>query len=196
MVIRDNDSTLTTGTKVISSLAYNTPYYWRVRAIKCGGLSAWTSTNFTSIVAAPVAITLGTLAPSVVTGVSINPTLTWGTVAGAALYQAQVSTASIFDVIRDNDSTLTTGTKAISSLAYNTSYYWRVRAINNGGISAWTSTNFTSIVAAPVAVTLTAPINGVTGVSVNPSLTWGTVAGATLYQAQVSTASIFRCYPG
>jgi hypothetical protein len=93
-----------------------------------------------SIVSVPVAAVpvLATPANNA-TGVSITPTLTWGTISGASTYRVQVSTISTFATTIANDSTLTVGTKSLTGLVNNTTYYWRVNCKNTGGISAWTS---------------------------------------------------------
>ena len=74
------------------------------------------------------------------TNISLTPTLTWGTVANAATYRVQVSTAAAFTSTALDDSSMTTGTRAITAaLANGTTYYWRVNAKNTGGTSAWTT---------------------------------------------------------
>ena len=87
-------------------------------------------------VTAPVAPTLSTPANASV-GASVTPTLTWGTVSGAVLYHLQVSSVSTFASTVVDDSAITAGTKAITGLVNNTTYYWRVNAKNIGGTSAW-----------------------------------------------------------
>jgi hypothetical protein len=188
-----DDSTLTVGTKAITGLANSTTYYWQVNAKNAGGTSAWSGIfSFTTV---PVTSGVPTLtSPSdAATGIAIAPTLTWGTVAGAVTYRVQLSTVSTFATTVADDSTLTVGTKAITGLTNSTVYYWRVNSKNSGGTSAWaTAFSFTTIIAAPAtAPTLTAPANAATGISVTPTLTWGTVAGAATYRVQLSTISTF-----
>jgi hypothetical protein len=67
-----------------------------------------------------------------------TPTLTWGTVIGAATYRIQVSTVSTFTTTIVNDSTLTVGAKVVTNANAGT-YYWRVNAKNAGGTSAWST---------------------------------------------------------
>ena len=188
-----DDSTLTFGTKAVTGLANSTTYYWQVNAKNAGGTSAWSGIfSFTTV---PVTSGVPTLtSPSdAATGIAIAPTLTWGTVAGAVTYRVQLSTVSTFATTVADDSTLTVGTKAITGLTNSTVYYWRVNSKNSGGTSAWaTAFSFTTIIAAPAtAPTLTAPANAATGISVTPTLTWGTVAGAATYRVQLSTISTF-----
>ena len=144
-----NDSTLTTASKALSSLANSTLYFWRVNAKNSGETSAWsTAFSFTTIVAAPAVPVLSAPVNNA-TGVAVNQTLSWVAVSGAATYRVQVSTASDFSTgIVVDDSTLTAASKALNSLTNSTVYYWHVNAKNAGGTSAWsTAFSFTTVVA-------------------------------------------------
>jgi hypothetical protein len=144
-----------------------------------------------SAVAPPSAPTLSSPSNGA-TSVSITPTLSWNASSGATSYQLQVSTNSSFSTTVVNQTGITTTSYAVSGLANNTTYYWRVNATNAGGTSAWSSSrSFTTIVAAPSAPTLSSPSNGATGVSITPTLSWNASSGATSYQLQVSTSSSF-----
>jgi hypothetical protein len=186
-----DDSTLTAGTKAITGLVSGTTYYWRANAKNTAGTSAWSSMwSFTTAVGAPVAPVL-TNPANAATGIATSPTLTWGTVSNAATYRVQLSAVSTFATTIVNDSTLTAGTKAIAGLANGTTYYWRVNAKNIGGISAWSSAWSFTTVALPAAPVLVAPANGDSLSIQKPVLKWNTVATATTYRVQVSTASTF-----
>jgi len=119
-------------------------------------------------------------------------TLSWNTATGAATYHVQVSTSNIFASILLEDSTLVTTSRAVTGLSNSAVYYWRVRAKNAGGVSAWASAwSFTTIIAAPAVPLLTLPANGATGQSASPTLSWNTVTGAATYHVQVSTSNTF-----
>jgi len=189
-----NDSTPTTGARATGALTNNTVYYWRVNAKNAGGTSAYsTRFSFTTIIAAPIAPTL--ISPvNLATGMAItNDTLKWGAVTGAATYRVQFGTDSTFATTLVNDSTPTTGARATGTLTNNTVYYWRVNAKNAGGTSAYsTRFSFVTIVAVPVAPTLTSPANLAAGVAItNDTLKWGAVTGAATYQVQFGTDSTF-----
>ncbi len=144
-----------------------------------------------SQVTAPVAPTLVSPANGA-TGVVVNPTLTWNSSSGATSYRLQVSADSTFATTTYDASGLTTTSKSISGLANLTKYYWRVDATNAGGTSGWSTLwNFTTIVTAPPAPTLSSPANGSTGVSTNSTVTWNPSTGATSYRVQVSADSTF-----
>ncbi len=73
-------------------------------------------------------------------GLTNQPTslpLIWSETAGAATYHIQVSTDSIFSTIQFSDSTLTNIWYQLGNLNGKTRYFWRVRAKNSGGTSAW-----------------------------------------------------------
>ncbi|WP_434968559.1 T9SS type A sorting domain-containing protein [Rosettibacter firmus] len=187
-----DDSTLTDTFKQVGPLQNGTTYYWRVSATNTGGTSNWSSTwSFTTIVAAP-------MAPSLVsplngsTGVDTNPILTWNSSTGATSYRLQISTNSSFTSLVYDQSDITDTTHQVTGLANNTLYYWRVNATNAGGTSSYSAIwSFTTIVAAPMAPSLVSPLNGSTGVDINPTLTWNSSTGATSYRLQVSTNSSF-----
>jgi hypothetical protein len=69
------------------------------------------------------------------TGISKTPTLIWFSSIKAQTYRLQVSTNSTFTNLVFDDSTLTTTSKQIGTLANSTTYYWRVNAKN----AVWTS---------------------------------------------------------
>lgn len=82
---------------------------------------------------------------------------------------------------------------ALPALAFNTTYYWRVRDTDTDGAGAngsWFTFSFTTISAPP---TLSSPANSLLGVdaSVNITFNWNSVTGANLYQLQVDNDPVF-----
>jgi uncharacterized protein (TIGR03067 family) len=83
------------------------------------------------------------------TGVTVIPALTWETVSGTASYRVQVSTSSVFEMLEVDDSAITTNTMNIVLMG-GTTCYWRVKAKNIYGTSAWSLVgNFTTLVPVP-----------------------------------------------
>jgi Zn-dependent metalloprotease len=124
----------------VSGLSNNMVYYWRVSAANTVGSSAYSNiASFTTITAPPQAPTLGAPADSA-RNVQLNTTLTWSAVSGATSYHLRVSTVPTFTTITLDDSTLNTTSRSIGPLSLATSYYWRVRAKNEGGWGAFSST--------------------------------------------------------
>ncbi|HYE57300.1 MAG TPA: hypothetical protein VD948_02295, partial [Rhodothermales bacterium] len=180
---------LTVTSLTLSGLASNTAYFWRVRGTVGGGAGAYSAVrSFTTVVAPPGAPTLSAPAEGA-TGVSASPTLTWAAVTGATGYEVQVATDAAFASVVKSQSGITATSFAVTGLANNTTYYWRVRAGNTAGLSDWSTSSFTTIVALPGAPTLASPAEGATGVSASPTLTWASVTGATGYTVEVRTGS-------
>ncbi|HZI14190.1 MAG TPA: PepSY domain-containing protein [Myxococcus sp.] len=130
------------------------------------------------------------------TGVAQAPVLDWSDVAGATSYEVQVATDSAFTNVVRSASALSASSWAVSpALAGNTSYFWRVRAVNNcasGGFSAAFSFTTTTQTCQPAAApTLLSPANTAEGVALSPVLDWSDVTGATSYEVQVATDSTF-----
>ncbi|OGU27792.1 MAG: hypothetical protein A2X66_07410 [Ignavibacteria bacterium GWA2_54_16] len=126
---------------------------------------------------------------------NLQPTtlsLSWGSSAGATKYHLQVSITSAFSSLVVNDSSLSGTSKSVGPLVNNTTYYWRVRAGNSGGWSAFSASwSFTTIGTLPSIPTLVSPSNGASGVSMSPTLTWNSDSGAASYTLQVSTSATF-----
>jgi parallel beta-helix repeat protein len=72
-------------------------------------------------------------------------TLTWIASSGAAKYHLQISVTSTFTTLVMEDSSLTQASRSVGSLVNSTLYYWRVRAGNSAGWSAFSgSWSFTT----------------------------------------------------
>ena len=72
--------------------------------------------------------------------VTISPTLAWAGSVGAATYTVQLSPSAVFDSAVITDSTVVQTAFAVSIfLANNTVYFWRVKAKNSSGASAWSA---------------------------------------------------------
>jgi hypothetical protein len=181
------DSLLIDSTVVISGLANNTNYYWRVRARGTYGTSAWSGyRRFTTIVAAPANPTL--VSPSDGAIDQLSPvTVVWSSVTGATNYYVQVSTDSTFATFFLRDSTLTGTQRVVSGLANGTQYYWRVRAKNIGGVSGWSTVWDFTTSTPPGTPVLVSPANGATSQPVSLTLVWNTATNAATYHLQVAT---------
>ena len=75
------------------------------------------------------------------TNVSLNPTLSWIASSGAASYALHLATDSTFTNIVYYPAGLTGTSQKVGGmrLANSTTYYWRVNASNNAGISEWSA---------------------------------------------------------
>jgi hypothetical protein len=92
--------------------------------------------NLTTIIGAP---TIPTLLQPVDGAINLSTTLTlsWSAATNASSYRIQVSTDSLFNIIKLDDSIMTGTWKQIDSLLTNTKYFWRVNAKNIVGTSSY-----------------------------------------------------------
>lgn len=164
-------------------------YYWHVSADSGSGgrkITAWSGTFSFTAASLPSVPALSSPSNGAM-GVSTSPTLSWRRSTNADSYVVKYFTgSSIVDNIVSDTSFTATG------LTKSTTYTWQVRASGPGGPSAFSGEwTFKTGGGAPEAPTLTAPPNGATGVSINPTLSWNPVIGATSYSVDVSKNSSF-----
>jgi hypothetical protein len=186
------DSTLTGTSKQIGPLANSTTHYWRVKAKNDAGASAWSVVrNFSTQGVPPPTPTLVSPANGALSQ-PLTLTLQWNASSGAATYCLQVATDSFFAAQVFDDSTLTGTSKQIGPLASSTTHFWRVKAKNAAGASAWSSMwRFTTQAVVPAPPALASPANGATLANTTVNLQWNVSDGAATYRLQVATDSVF-----
>ncbi|MBI5475582.1 MAG: T9SS type A sorting domain-containing protein [Ignavibacteriales bacterium] len=148
-----DDANLTTNTKQVTSLAYNTKYYWRVKALDEYNSSTWsevwyfnTRSSPPPIPSTPVLVSPANGATNISTGLYLS----WDATNYAETYGLQVSKYSNFSFLTYNRSGITSTSEFVSGLEYSKTYYWRVNATNISGSSSWSSIrNFTTRSAPP-----------------------------------------------
>lgn len=187
-----DDSTLTDTTHSVGPLGYETKYFWRVSARNIIGSSGYTTVQeFTTIIAPPLSPSLLSPADAAIDE-PINLDLAWSSSPTAASYRLQIATDSLFVSLILNDSTLTDTTRPVGPLAHLTKYFWRVRAKNIGGLSAYTTRNsFTTIIAPPAIPSLVQPSDDASGLAVVQLLQWNPAGAAQSYRVQMATDSLF-----
>ncbi len=186
-----NDSSLTDTSKQIGPLENNLKYYWRVNALNSGGKSGFTEVhNFKTIAAAP----LPPLPVSPAHGSRLiphNPVLMWNPAAGASVYHLQIAIDSLFENIFYQDSSVSSNSIQVN-LENGTRYYWRVRAMNEGGWSTYSAvSSFTTAKHLLPAPGLLSPAHGSEEISITPTLTWTHCEGAYRYLLQLALDSNF-----
>jgi photosystem II stability/assembly factor-like uncharacterized protein len=134
-------------------LSPTTTYYWRVRAIE-PTLGPWSerwsfTTSLGQTVTAPSLRSPGSGA----TGVPIEPIFQWSAIAGADSYELIISTFATLDnptILKTDGYALpATAWQCNISLNYDTTYYWKVRAVSADSCSAWSSVSAFSTESAP-----------------------------------------------
>lgn len=139
--------------------------------------------------------------PATNSTVTLQPTLTWtaptGTGAWADAYQVEIATDAAFaNLVYSVVTPLQEPELRNLSLAYGTTYHWRVAARKGTSGSPWSQVStFTTPVqpayTTPRTPTLETPANGATSVQLPPTLTWAWQDEVTHYGLQVSTEPAF-----
>ncbi len=170
-----------------TSLSSGTTYYTFVFAYNNSGTTIdYLTTNpltasIITLCAAPAPLA------SNVTAISFD--ISWTAITGAASYQLDVTTDAGFTAFVSGYNSLSVAgtSQALSGLLSNTPYYFRVRAVNASGNSAYgTGSQTTSVLTTPVATAATSV--GSTSFTAN----WGAVTGAASgYLLDVSTSATF-----
>ncbi len=187
-VVDDSTLSVTNKNVTLSNLAH---YYWRVIGKNTSGWGAWSAIHqFTTVIAAPSTPTLQLPASG-----SVNQPLTvqlqWSTSPTATSYMVLISTDSLFTHVVEND-TVTSTTLSTDTLSNYTTYYWRVRAMNVGVVSAVSSVwKFKTIVAAPSTPSLVTPVQGATNLFTSLRLYWSNISTAETYRLVVASDTNF-----
>gem|GEM_PF-989756 len=171
----------TTSTKAVTGLLSSTTYYYRVRAVN-GASTVSTNSNSETVLTTPSATTASAASSVRSTSLYAN----WSAVTGGTSYEVDVSTSTTFSPIVSSMTGITGTTHAVSGLSANQTYYYRLRAVNGGGESANSNTITVTTCPVPPAINVSTAVS-TTSFTAN----WASVAGATSYKLDVSTASSF-----
>jgi hypothetical protein len=154
-----NDTSLVDTSRIVNGMGYLTKYFWRVRAQNQTGWGDWSNSwKFTTIIEKPTIPVLAT--PLNDSKGLLNPIMAkWNKSLRVEKYKLQVSTNNLFTSFVVNDSTITDTTKLLPNLANYSQYYWRVKAVNVGGESDWSTVwNFKTL-GNPYASNLLTPLD-------------------------------------
>jgi hypothetical protein len=137
---------LTTQFYDVNGLKNSTTYYWRVRSGNRGGSSEWSQPwSFSTIIASPK-ITKIFLPQNNMIGVRLKTNFSWEKNATADYYQLQLSSTTDFKNNIVDTAKIKSDSIEISGLLMSKTYFWRVRAENEGGSSNWSEVyNFTTL---------------------------------------------------
>jgi len=144
-----NEQGLTNTSLEVSDLNDSTVYFWRVKASNSYGTSNWSTvwSFITGEVIVPSPPTLSS-PPDEATDLPPQLTLEWLASPGANNYTLQVSGSHTFIDLTIGKPGITATDYNISGLEFSTTYYWRVKAVNDQGNSDWSDVwSFTTLTA-------------------------------------------------
>ncbi len=127
--------TVITSTKTtVDNLENNHKYYWHVRSCKNANCSEWSyDWSFTTLLASSKLV-----APlNKQTNIKINDTLRWEAVDGGMFYILDIATDYDFNNITEAEDNLTELYYTPKKLDQLTTYYWRIKPINNNNTGDW-----------------------------------------------------------
>ncbi|NLP12435.1 T9SS type A sorting domain-containing protein [bacterium] len=195
-VLLTDESGLTGTEKNLGSLKLNTVYFWHVRAVNDAGPGAWSETWQFITSSAHVLAPERPMLYQPFDGAAYQPltlTLAWLTADRAESYQVQVAMEAGFTNPVIDRSAIAADSLKLENLAFNTTFYWRVRGHNNIGFSPWSDvfTFKTRQLYKPVQPKLLLPSDEAKDVLLSPRLNWKPTSGADIYRLQVSTDFTF-----
>jgi surface protein len=181
------DTTFTT-----PQLNYSTQHQWRIRGATADENGEWSEPwSFTTIIQAPDKPIL--LSPNdAITNLTVLPKLTWGNTQRAEKYQVQLSLTSNFSSVAVDTIGIQGTSFEPDRLQFNTSYYWRVKAINVGGESDWSDTRSFFTEYALNTPILLSPMHESSNIVLPVMFSWQPVTGAFNYTLQISDAPSFE----
>lgn len=158
----------------LTTLSYNTTYYFRVRANASDSVTDWSNVvnGKTRSLAQPTC--------SVVTNTLTQSTVSWNAISYAASYTLEYATNSSFTSPTSVSTTNTSHT--VNGLSPGSTVYYRVRAVNGSYAGSWCTT-----VSHPVmpATAPTVTYSSVTDTTIQ--FNWTSVHGAAKYESQYRT---------
>jgi phosphodiesterase/alkaline phosphatase D-like protein len=121
------------------------------------------------------------------TGVAITATLSWTAGSGATSHDVYFGTTSPGALIGNQAA----ATYNPGTLAYGTTYYWRIDEKNANGTTTGVVWSFTTTAGGslPAQATTPGPANSATGVSITNDLSWSAGSGATSHDVYFGTTS-------
>jgi hypothetical protein len=193
-----NQSGITTTTKVLNGLGYDTQYFWRVNASNRAGASGFAGPwKFRTGIRVPNAPALVFPPNGAMNQETLGLILRWSRLADATQYRLQIGTDSTFaSGLFKDDSTLTDTMRTLNGLRISTKYYWRVRGRNAGGPGDFSPTwSFKTVILLPSQVTLVSPAQQSTLSQDSARFVWnGTTPSSTQFWFEISLDSTFSMF--
>ncbi|MBX3103128.1 MAG: fibronectin type III domain-containing protein, partial [Bacteroidetes bacterium] len=175
-----------TVTHVVTPVAANTTYYYRVRAVTPCGTTAYSNTSQATTLAflnTPVSNPASNIGCS---GFTAN----WQPLPGASSYRIDVSTNSSFTAILPayNNTAVTSTSLNVTGLSLGASYFYRIRAVSDCGVTDNSATQSLVVLSLPPA-TVANTVTDYTSCSLVAR--WTEIDGAIGYRLDVNTSNTF-----
>ncbi len=169
-------------------------YHWKVRGINGGKnlFGNWSETRrFTTILIPPSIVSL--LAPiNSSSGLGLRPRFNWESSSLAGEYLVQIAEDDNFNSIFIDSALNQPGFTVSKALEFGSTYYWRVKALNDAGESAWSNTrSFTTIIEAPPNSTLLFPENDSEVNILRPEIIWSRSPRTNNYKLELTDTQTF-----
>jgi len=169
-----------------------TNYYVKVKSINSKGQSEWSPIlNYTTTIQKPESVSL--LEPTHLKRLTSDPiTLKWTSSSEADYYWLQISTDPQFLVVDKTYEKVTTNQYYINKTDVFTPFYWRVKAVNRAGESAWSSIfSFTNYPKQPAKPLNLKPVSNLDYSGNQINLSWDSESFVDDSQLQVAKSPLF-----
>ncbi|MCP9291418.1 T9SS type A sorting domain-containing protein [Gracilimonas sediminicola] len=185
---------ITDTTLFIPELPPDRELFWRVKTLSGEQESEWSEvfsffTTENSLMPDPITLIFPLdMSPDQ----PLEMTFVWRSDVFADEYQIQIDESDAFtSPVADN--TVQDTLFASGTLEESTTYFWRVRGINEYGAASWSQVfSFTTLQTLPDAPQLLSPAKGTTGVEDTLTIKWRSVEGADSYTLEVSGVDDFN----
>ncbi|CAN5558527.1 hypothetical protein BH10BAC5_BH10BAC5_21100 [soil metagenome] len=159
-------------TVFITNLINGQVYLWRVKALNKVDSSDWSEFNsFETINNKPLAPSL-IAPPDNISGCLTSVSFCWNNISNSQNYNLLISSDTLFQNLILNDSTILDTVKTINGLNRNVKYYWKVRAINDGGSSPYTPFRNFRTLGMPTTTNLIQPANNTVNQPIVQAFRW------------------------